>query len=79
MYSKISAGLTYISINAFRICSMVPEEFAVRVGWQILWVFVIAVGFLLRTDGDLCFRRTDYVVRPSTGEEKRVFQEQVRR
>lgn len=33
---------------------------------------------LLRTDGDLCFRRTDYVVRPSTGEEKRVFQEQVR-
>lgn len=34
---------------------------------------------VLRTDGALCFRRTDYVVRPSTGEEKRVFQEQVRR
>lgn len=58
---------------------MVPEEFALRVGWLILWVFVVAVGLLLRTDGDLCFRRTDYVVRPSTGEEKRVFQEQVRR
>lgn len=40
----------------------------------------IVVGLLLlRTNGDLCFRRTDYVVRPSTGEEKRVFQEQVRR
>lgn len=52
-------------------------------GWDVYFFgmfFGIVVGLLLfRTDGDLCFRRTDYVVRPSTGEEKRVFQEQVRR
>ncbi|NXR08467.1 NFRKB protein, partial [Semnornis frantzii] len=43
-----------------------------------LWLETKDQAFFKVTDGDLCFRRTDYVVRPSTGEEKRVFQEQER-
>uniref|UniRef100_A0A8C3JJY4 Nuclear factor related to kappa-B-binding protein n=1 Tax=Calidris pygmaea TaxID=425635 RepID=A0A8C3JJY4_9CHAR len=49
--------------------------------WKLLGEYLVLFCdfyYSKGTDGALCFRRTDYVVRPSTGEEKRVFQEQER-
>lgn len=58
--------------DTFTVCS---AEFAERVRQLMLWDVLRLLWAW--SDGELCFRRTDYVVRPSTGEEKRLFQEQV--
>ena len=48
-------------------------------GEGVMGLVVLGTGGGQWTHRSLCSRRTDYVVRPSTGEEKRVFQEQVRK
>ena len=48
-------------------------------GEGVMGLVVLGTGGGQWTHRFLCSRRTDYVVRPSTGEEKRVFQEQVRK